>query len=231
MILQNSPKQPPRTASKSRSISRSNAPLIIPGSRSTQNGSSGCRRQHQSCRKPAQKIRRHCQVAFLRSCVSVALVRIRDIVLFWIAHGVKIFRVDNPHTKPFPFWEWLIAEMQSHDPDVIFLAEAFTRPKIMEHLAKIGFTQSYSYFTWRNTKRELIEYLQDWRTAPPAITCVPISSPILLTSTLTICKPVAAQRFTSASSLQHPWARITEFTAVSNLRGSRAARQGGIRKQ
>ncbi|WP_246663709.1 alpha-1,4-glucan--maltose-1-phosphate maltosyltransferase [Phyllobacterium endophyticum] len=82
-----------------------------------------------------------------------------DVVLFWIARGVKIFRVDNPHTKPFPFWEWLIAEARRADPAVIFLAEAFTRPKIMARLAKLGFTQSYSYFTWRNEKHELQEYL------------------------------------------------------------------------
>jgi starch synthase (maltosyl-transferring) len=78
-----------------------------------------------------------------------------------VERGIKIFRVDNPHTKPFPFWEWLIREVQEVDPDVIFLSEAFTRPKIMEHLARIGFTQSYSYFTWRNTKQELTQYLTE----------------------------------------------------------------------
>lgn len=83
---------------------------------------------------------------------------LRDVVLFWVEHGVKIFRVDNPHTKPVPFWEWLIAEVQKHDPEVIFLAEAFTRPKMMWQLAKAGFSQSYTYFTWRNTKEELTEY-------------------------------------------------------------------------
>jgi starch synthase (maltosyl-transferring) len=84
---------------------------------------------------------------------------LRDVVLFWIDQGVKIFRVDNPHTKPFPFWEWMIGEVRSRYPDVIFLAEAFTRPKVMRKLAKLGFNQSYTYFTWRNTKRELTEYL------------------------------------------------------------------------
>ena len=73
--------------------------------------------------------------------------------------GVRIFRVDNPHTKPLPFWEWLIADVRARHPDVIFLAEAFTRPKMMYRLAKIGFSQSYTYFTWRNTKRELTDYL------------------------------------------------------------------------
>ena len=90
----------------------------------------------------------------------------RDVLLFWIEQGVKIFRVDNPHTKPFAFWEWCIEEIQSEHPDVIFLSEAFTRPKVMKALAKLGFTQSYTYYTWRNHKAELIEYLtelaMDW---------------------------------------------------------------------
>jgi starch synthase (maltosyl-transferring) len=84
---------------------------------------------------------------------------LRDVVLFWIEQGVKIFRVDNPHTKPLPFWEWMIAGVRSRHPDVIFLAEAFTRPKMMKRLAKLGFTQSYTYFTWRTSKAELTEYL------------------------------------------------------------------------
>ncbi|WP_299362883.1 alpha-1,4-glucan--maltose-1-phosphate maltosyltransferase [uncultured Paracoccus sp.] len=86
-------------------------------------------------------------------------VAIRDLFLFWIRHGVKIFRVDNPHTKPFPFWEWIIGEVRKSCPDAIFLSEAFTRPKIMKRLAKLGFNQSYTYYTWRNTKHELSEYL------------------------------------------------------------------------
>jgi len=85
-----------------------------------------------------------------------------DIALFWIEEcGIKIYRVDNPHTKPFYFWGWLISEIKKKHPDVLFLAEAFTRPKIMHELAKQGFTQSYTYFTWRNTKSELIEYLTE----------------------------------------------------------------------
>jgi starch synthase (maltosyl-transferring) len=86
---------------------------------------------------------------------------LRDVVLFWIRHGVRIFRVDNPHTKPFAFWEWLIAEIHRHHPDVVFLAEAFTRPAVMQRLAKLGFSQSYTYFTWRTTKAELSEYLTE----------------------------------------------------------------------
>ncbi len=86
---------------------------------------------------------------------------LRDVVLFWIDQGVKIFRVDNPHTKPFRFWEWLIREIQLRHPDVIFLSEAFTRPKLMKGLAKLGFTQSYTYFTWRTQKWELEQYLSE----------------------------------------------------------------------
>jgi starch synthase (maltosyl-transferring) len=86
---------------------------------------------------------------------------LRDVVLFWIEQGVKIFRVDNPHTKPFRFWEWLIHEVQLRHPDVIFLAEAFTRPKLMKGLAKLGFTQSYTYFTWRTQKWEMEQYLTE----------------------------------------------------------------------
>jgi starch synthase (maltosyl-transferring) len=85
----------------------------------------------------------------------------KRIILFWIAQGVKIFRVDNPHTKPVAFWRWLIEEVQRDHPDTIFLSEAFTRPKMMKLLAKAGFTQSYTYFTWRNFKSELIDYFTE----------------------------------------------------------------------
>lgn len=86
---------------------------------------------------------------------------LKSVVLFWIEQGVHIFRVDNPHTKPFRFWEWLISEVKNEHPDIIFLAEAFTRPKVMRHLAKLGFSQSYTYFTWRNTKWELTQYFTE----------------------------------------------------------------------
>lgn len=86
---------------------------------------------------------------------------LRDVVLFWVAQGVKIFRVDNPHTKPFRFWEWLIKEVQARDPDVLFLSEAFTRPKVMKGLAKLGFTQSYTYFTWRTERWEIEQYVNE----------------------------------------------------------------------
>lgn len=86
---------------------------------------------------------------------------LRGVLLFWIERGIKIFRVDNPHTKPFPFWAWLISEIRAKYPDVVFLSEAFTREKPMKALSKIGFTQSYTYFTWRNTRAELVEYMKE----------------------------------------------------------------------
>jgi starch synthase (maltosyl-transferring) len=86
---------------------------------------------------------------------------LKSVVEFWIGHGIRIFRVDNPHTKPFRFWEWLIGEIKAGHPGTIFLAEAFTRPKVMYYLAKAGFTQSYTYFTWRNTKKEFMDYLTE----------------------------------------------------------------------
>jgi starch synthase (maltosyl-transferring) len=87
-------------------------------------------------------------------------------VIHWIEQGVRIFRVDNPHTKPIPFWEWLMREVHEEHPDVVFLSEAFTRPKVMKALGKVGFSQSYTYFTWRNFKHELQEYLEEI-TRPP----------------------------------------------------------------
>jgi starch synthase (maltosyl-transferring) len=89
-----------------------------------------------------------------------------DVVQFWMDQGVRIFRVDNPHTKPFGFWEWLIARAKAVDTDVLFLAEAFTRPKVMHRLAKIGFSQSYTYFTWRNSAWELREYFTELTCGP-----------------------------------------------------------------
>jgi len=86
---------------------------------------------------------------------------LRDVFLFWIGHGVNVFRVDNPHTKPFRFWDWVIPEVWDRHPDTIFLAEAFTRPRLMQRLAKGGYSQSYSYFTWRNNKQGLTEYFTE----------------------------------------------------------------------
>jgi starch synthase (maltosyl-transferring) len=110
---------------------------------------------------PPKKYEDIVNVHFYRDAFPSIWLAWRDVVLFWVGKGVKIFRIDNPHTKPFPFWEWLICEVQKLHPEVIFLAEAFTRPKVMKRLAKLGFTQSYTYFTWRNTKQELTDYLTE----------------------------------------------------------------------
>jgi len=94
-------------------------------------------------------------------------IALRDVVLLWVREGVRTFRVDNPHTKPFAFWEWMIREVRTAHPDVIFLSEAFTRPRVMYRLAKIGFSQSYTYFTWRHTKAEFTDYLTELTTTEP----------------------------------------------------------------
>jgi starch synthase (maltosyl-transferring) len=91
---------------------------------------------------------------------------LRDVFSFWMDQGVLVFRVDNPHTKAFSFWQWVIPELKRKDPSVLFLAEAFTRPRVMERLAKVGFSQSYTYFTWRDTKEELTEYMLELTTTP-----------------------------------------------------------------
>ena len=91
---------------------------------------------------------------------------LQSVIEFWIGHGVKIFRVDNPHTKPFRFWQWVLDEIRRRHPETIFLSEAFTRPKVMKYLAKSGFSQSYTYFTWRNTKPELTEYFTELTQSP-----------------------------------------------------------------
>ncbi|MGI4856275.1 MAG: maltotransferase domain-containing protein [Janthinobacterium lividum] len=93
-------------------------------------------------------------------------LQLRDVVLFWIGAGINIFRVDNPHTKPLPFWEWMIGEVRRRHPQVIFLSEAFTRPKVMNRLAKVGFSQSYTYFTWRETKQDFVDYLTELTQTP-----------------------------------------------------------------
>ncbi|MBW9117390.1 alpha-1,4-glucan--maltose-1-phosphate maltosyltransferase [Rhizobium cauense] len=96
---------------------------------------------------------------YAKDAVPALWIELRDIVEMWVEEGVRLFRVDNPHTKPFPFWEWLIGDIRARHPDVIFLSEAFTRPKIMYRLAKVGFSQSYTYFTWRNERWELEQYM------------------------------------------------------------------------
>ena len=117
---------------------------------------------------PPKKYEDIVNVAFYAEAAVPSLwVALRDVVQFWVDQGVRLFRVDNPHTKPFPFWEWMIGDIRARHPDVVFLAEAFTRPKVMYRLAKVGFSQSYTYFTWRNTAGELREYLQELTTTAP----------------------------------------------------------------
>ncbi len=104
---------------------------------------------------------------YAKDAVPSLWVELRDVVQKWVDNGVKLFRVDNPHTKPLPFWEWLIADIRNRHPEVVFLSEAFTRPKVMYRLAKVGFSQSYTYFTWRNTKWELETYMREITTEAP----------------------------------------------------------------
>ncbi|HVS61954.1 MAG TPA: alpha-1,4-glucan--maltose-1-phosphate maltosyltransferase [Thermoanaerobaculia bacterium] len=128
-----------------------------------------------------------------------------DVLRVWIDRGVRIFRVDNPHTKPFAFWEWLIADVKADYPDVLFLAEAFTRPRRLERLAKLGFTQSYNYFPWRNEKLELEQYLTELST-PPVVEYLRANlwpnTPDILTAKLQhASQPAFAQRFVLAATL------------------------------
>lgn len=140
---------------------------------------------------------------------------IRDLFLFWAGHGVLSFRVDNPHTKPFPFWEWIIAEVRREHPGAIFLSEAFTRPKVMKRLAKLGFNQSYSYFTWRHTKAELTEYLTELTTEECRhymrvnfFTNTPDINPVFLQ---TSGRPGFRTRFVLASSLAGNYGMYSGF--------------------
>jgi starch synthase (maltosyl-transferring) len=123
----------------------------------------------------------------------------------WIGFGVKIFRVDNPHTKPFPFWEWAITEIKKEHPDVLFLSEAFTRPKIMYRLAKLGFTQSYNYFPWRNLRWELVEYFTEVTQTPVREFFRPNlwpNTPDILTEPLQVGgRPAFVQRLMLAATL------------------------------
>lgn len=115
----------------------------------------------QYAENPPKKYQDIYPLYFETECWGPLWGELRDVFLFWIGQGIRIFRVDNPHTKPFAFWEWLIDDIKKAHPEVILLSEAFTRPKIMHRLAKLGFTQSYTYFTWRNTKAELSSYFTD----------------------------------------------------------------------
>ncbi len=136
---------------------------------------------------------------------------------FWIARGVRIFRVDNPHTKPIPVWEWLIRTIQSEHPEVIFLAEAFTRPKVMKALAKAGFTQSYTYFTWRNSKWELTEYINELIQPPMS----DFFRPNFFANTPDSCRPSFRRAGGPPLNCAWYWPRRfrphTESTAASNF--------------
>ena len=141
---------------------------------------------------------------------------LRDVVLFWVEQGVRIFRVDNPHTKPFPFWEWLIREVQSVDPDVIFLSEAFTRPKVMKALAKLGFSQSYTYFTWRTGKEELQAYLSEIT----AIRSANISGRTSSSTRRTSCRSTCRAASPGCSRRGWRWPRRCRATTASTTASS-----------
>jgi starch synthase (maltosyl-transferring) len=130
---------------------------------------------------------------------------LQSVVLYWAKQGVRIFRVDNPHTKPLPFWQWLIAEVRREYPDAIFLAEAFTRPKLMYRLAKLGFAQSYTYFAWRNSKAELTAYLTELTTPPVSeffgMNLWPNTPDILTAAFQTGGRPVFISRLVLAATL------------------------------
>jgi starch synthase (maltosyl-transferring) len=137
------------------------------------------------------------------------------IVRHWTAHGVRIFRVDNPHTKPVEFWEWLIDQVKSTEPDVLFLAEAFTRPPMLHALAKVGFTQSYTYFTWRTTKQELADYAMELSTSPSADYLRPnffVNTPDILHASLQYGGPAMfAVRAVLAATLSPSWGVYAGF--------------------
>ncbi|MGH9467745.1 MAG: maltotransferase domain-containing protein [Terriglobales bacterium] len=140
---------------------------------------------------------------------------LRRVLLFWAEHGVRIFRVDNPHTKPFSFWAWLLAQVREHYPDVVFLAEAFTRPKPMKRLAKLGFSQSYTYFTWRNSKQELSEYVTELALGPGREYFRPnffVNTPDILPEILQHGgRPAFLQRMILAATLSPSWGMYNGF--------------------
>lgn len=131
---------------------------------------------------------------------------LRDVIIGWVEEGVKTFRVDNPHTKPLPFWQWLIANVRSHYPDVIFLAEAFTKPAMMARLGKVGYAQSYTYFTWRNPSKSCASTSNSSTSRPGASATGPISSSTRRTSTRSSCSIPGAPAFSSVPPWR-PWVR------------------------
>jgi starch synthase (maltosyl-transferring) len=148
----------------------------------------------------------------------------RDILQFWIGHGVRIFRVDNPHTKPLAFWEWLIPAIQDEHPDVVFLAEAFTRPKMMAKLAEVGFSQSYTYFTWRTARGELVEYVDELAHGPTADYMRPnfwTNTPDILSGPLRNGPPAAFRmRLVLAATLVPSYGIYSGFELCENVPAS-----------
>jgi starch synthase (maltosyl-transferring) len=146
---------------------------------------------------------------------------LRDVVLHWVDHGVRVFRVDNPHTKPLPFWEWLIREVRQREPDVIFLAEAFTRAAMMRTLAKVGFNQSYTYFTWKNGRHDLVEYLTELTTSGMQDYYRPnffVNTPDILTEYLQHGGPPAfAPRLILAATLSPSYGVYSGFESFENV--------------
>jgi starch synthase (maltosyl-transferring) len=144
-----------------------------------------------------------------------------EVVEFWVARGVRIFRVDNPHTKPLAFWQWLIAEVRSREPDVLFLAEAFTRSAPLRALAKIGFNQSYTYFTWKNSRRELEEYVSELASSGMQLYCRPnffVNTPDILTEYLQHGGPPAFRaRLVLAATLSPSYGIYSGFEDYENV--------------
>ena len=145
----------------------------------------------------------------------------RDALLFWAAHGVRTFRVDNPHTKPFAFWEWVMAELRRQYPDVIFLAEAFTRPNKMLHLAKAGFSQSYTYFTWKTEKWQIEQWLAEFLSAEVTEyhrgNLFPNTPDILHESLVAGGRPMFRQRLVLAGTLSPVWGMYSGFELCENV--------------
>ncbi len=143
-----------------------------------------------------------------------------SVILHWVENGVRTFRVDNPHTKPIPFWEWVIRKVHDEHPDVVFLSEAFTRPKVMKSLAKIGFAQSYTYFTWRNFKGELQEYLEELTQSPAAEymkgNLWPNTPDILPESLQHGGRPAFLQRFALAATLSSSYGIYSGYELCEN---------------
>jgi starch synthase (maltosyl-transferring) len=151
---------------------------------------------------------------------------LRDVLLLWVSRGVRVFRVDNPHTKPFAFWEWLIGEVHRGHPDVLFLAEAFTRPGVMERLAMLGFSQSYTYFTWRNSKYELTEYLTQLSQTEMVDWFRPnfwVNTPDILHATLQHGGPPAFRMRAALAAITCPsWGMYSGYELMENV----AVREG-----